>query len=152
MEIRGSLHPEFVETPSAKEAVLFSNTPSFLLDRLRKDSASSYIDQKMNKEEIASLLEERSKTPPASPVDLLWIYVLLAALSLKSDLLDFKDKLANIDLTHVQWGDEIRRAILQGLTPSTFLGVEYEAVGKKSPVSVSTDIVKGEVIPEGTRR
>ena len=73
MEIRGSLQPEFVETPSAKEAVLFANTASFLLNRLQKDSSASYVAGKLKTAEIIEMLKERSKMPPAGPLDLLWI-------------------------------------------------------------------------------
>ena len=152
MEIRRGLQSEFVETDSAKEAVLFSNTASFLLDRLRKDSAASYLAQKMDAAEIVDMLAERCKEPPTDPIDLLWVYVSLAALSLTDDLPKLTDKLNAIDLRHVQWGDEIRRAILQGLTPSNFVGVEYESLGKKSPTSVATSAATGIVAAEGPRR
>jgi hypothetical protein len=152
MEILGSLRSEFVETPSAKEAVLFSNTASFLLERLQKDSASTYISQRLKTEEIVSLLEERSKTPPANPIDLLWIYLLLAALSLKPDLPAFKDRLTSIDLRSVQWGDEIRRSVMEAPTPSTFVAVEFEPLGKKSATGVPNTSVTGIVIADGTRR
>jgi hypothetical protein len=152
MEIRGSLQPEFVETSSAKEAVLSSNTPSFLLNRLRKDSSTSYVSGKLKTEEIINLLKERCATPPASPLDLLWIYVLLAALSRKDDLNQFKESISSLDLSRIQWGDEIRRAAIEDRTATNFLDVRYSEVRKDGQADISTNVTKGTLLVSGTER
>jgi hypothetical protein len=148
VEIRGSLRAEFIETPSAKEAVLFSNTASFLLSRLQKDSSVSYVSHELRTEEILEYLEWLCKMSPANPLYLLWCYVFLAALSPKDDLRGFKDRLNAIDLSHVQWGDEIRRVISEERTSSNFLGVQYESGGKKNQGNVSTNTASG-VVAQG---
>jgi hypothetical protein len=150
MEIRESvLQADFVETPSAEEAVLFSNTASFLLHRLRQDSSAFYVAQKLRTAEIVDSLEAFCKTPPASPVDLLWCYVFLAALSLKIDLRTFKGRLNGIDLSRVQWGNEIRSAITEERTPSNYLDVQYEDIRNNRQAATSTYIADGIVFAGG---
>jgi hypothetical protein len=152
MEIRGSLQSEFVETPSAKEAVLFSNTASFLLDRLRKDSSAAYVAHKLKTDEIVELVKDRIKAPPASPLDLLWLYVLLAALSLKDDLQQFKDRINSNDLSQFQWGDEIRKYILEDKTTTNFLDTRYTEIRKNSQTGTANRVTTGRVlVPGGSR-
>jgi len=63
MEVRRLLQGQFVETEAAKETVLFSNTPSFLFERLRKDTSASYVAQELKAEEIIDLLREKCADP-----------------------------------------------------------------------------------------
>jgi hypothetical protein len=51
MEIPSDVTRQLVETSSVKEAVLFANTPSFLMQRLRRDSATSYLAQALTMRE-----------------------------------------------------------------------------------------------------
>jgi hypothetical protein len=152
MESRRSIPAEFVETPSAREAVLFANTPSFLLERLRGDTSAAYVADVLRAEEILDLLQERCKRPPANPLDLLWIYVFLAALSLKDDSPEFKDKLNALNLSHVQWGDEIRLAITREKTSTNFLDVHYEEIGNNSETGTPTNVTEGIVLVEGSHQ
>lgn len=151
MEIRRSLQTEFVETSSAKEAVLFSNTASFLLDRLRKDSSASYIAHELNTEDIIGMLKERCKTPPTNPLDLLWAYILLAALSLKDDLRKFMDSLNSIDLSQIQWGNEIRGAVVEDKPPTNILDIRYPEARGDSHIGTSTNVTSGIILNPGTR-
>jgi len=146
MEIRGSLRREFVETSSAKEAVLFSNTASFLLDRLRKDSSVSYVAHKLKTEEILDALKESSKNSPKDVLDLLWIYVFLVALSLKDDLEKFQDALNAIDLSQIQWGAEIRRAITENRTATNIFAIRYAEPAKTTETHTATNVAHGTVL------
>lgn len=128
MEIPQRLHAQFVETPSVKEVILFSNTPSFLVNRLRRDNAVSYLAETLNTtEETINFLDTLVK--PTNTTELLWAYVTLVSLFLRDDIGNFKDRIASIDLSHIQWGDEIRSDLLAEITPTSFQKVEYHGIG-----------------------
>lgn len=84
MEIHRSLRTEFIDTPTAKQAVLFANSPAYLLNRLRKDSSVSYVASILGTGEIIERLAAFCARPPKDPIDLVRIYVLLIALSRKT--------------------------------------------------------------------
>lgn len=149
MELQRSLRPEFIETPSARETVLYANTASFLFDRLRKDSSAAYVAHELTAKEIVAFL--RKKLAEAEgPMDLLWAYVLIAGLSLKSvdDIKSVRDELSQIDLSMVQWGDYLRSEILNKGPRTNVVEITYrndkdERAGR---TNVRTSIAEGRVV------
>lgn len=126
MEIRGSIHNKFIESDSAKETVLFANTPNYVLDRLRKDTATAYVADKLQTEEIVDALSRLGAMPIQEPLELVRAYVFLVAASLKPDLFGkFREKFESIGLANLPWGDEIRHAILAESIPSNVYNLFY---------------------------
>jgi hypothetical protein len=123
MEIPNNVDSKFVETPSVKEVLLFANTPSFLISRLRKDGATSYLVQVLSTEESIGLL--RKLEHPQDITELLWAYVLMASFFLRDDIIGFQSDINALDLSQIQWGTEIRRDLLSEITPTNFHKVEY---------------------------
>jgi hypothetical protein len=111
-----------IVTASAKEAVLVANTPSFLLDRLRKDTAVRFVLDKMKPSEIVTALQEGLASPPRDAVALVPLYVYLASLS-STDPSDREtwNKVRALDLSHLEWGEAIRNIILASAVPTTTL-------------------------------
>lgn len=117
-----SIGPRAIATPSAKEAVLVANTPSFLVDRLRKDIAVQYVLDSMTPPEIVQALREALGRPIADPTELVPRYVYLVALS----SVDPKDQviwnqIKSLDLSQLEWGEAIRRLIRAEAVPTTTL-------------------------------
>jgi hypothetical protein len=92
---------------AANEAVLVANTPSFLLDRLRKDAAVAYLAKSLQTSEILDALIRFSKIPPSSAREIVERYVYLVALEQK-DASEVWPKLDEIDLSCLEWGNQIR--------------------------------------------
>jgi hypothetical protein len=117
-----TIGPYGIATPTAQEAVLVANTPSFLLDRLRKDIAVQFVLDNMKPSEIVSALREGLANPPANAKALVPLYIYLVALS----SVDPQDKevwdgILSLDLSHLEWGETIRRLICAEAVPtSTF--------------------------------
>jgi hypothetical protein len=117
-----AIGPRAIATPSAKEAVLIANTPSFLLDRLRKDIAVQYVLDSMTPPEIVSALREALARPAKEAADLVPRYVYLTALS----TVDPQDQevwkqIVSLDLSQLEWGEAIRRLIRAEAVPTTTL-------------------------------
>jgi hypothetical protein len=125
MEIRGSLREEFIDTPSAKEAVLFANEPGFLVDRLQKDTSVSYVASALSTDEIIEALSGISHSQGKNAIDFVRAYIFLVSLSLKDDLDRFKDRINEIDLSKLQWGDQIRSKVLGSRVSSSLTEVKY---------------------------
>jgi hypothetical protein len=124
MEIPSDVTRQLVETSSVKEAVLFANTPSFLMQRLRRDSATSYLAQALTMRESIDVLLTVQR--PHDVTELLWAYVLLASLFLRDDISEFTEMIRNMDVSSIQWGDDIRTSLLAEMIPTSFNKVEYE--------------------------
>jgi hypothetical protein len=114
-----SIGPFSLSTASAKEAVLISNTPSFLLDRLRKDVAVQTVLDSMTSDQIVTSLKATLAGEPMSPGQLVPAYIFLAALS-GADPQDAKlwEEISSIDLSGLEWGDTIRSVILAEAVPT----------------------------------
>lgn len=109
--------------------------------RLRKDSSASYLAQVLSTDETLDLL--RSVSQPEDVIEVLWAYVCMASLFLRNDLRKFQDTLTSLDLSHIPWGNEIRRDIFAEMTPTTFTNVEYEEISKTENVGTATAIAQG---------
>jgi hypothetical protein len=106
-----------LDLTNANEVVLVANTPAFLLDRLRKDSSVAHIAQTVSTSAILGELSLLSAAPPQRVQDVVRRYVYLAALALK-DPGEIWPGLAEIDLSGVQWGDQLR-AMIEAQTVAT---------------------------------
>lgn len=139
MEARRNLEEKLIETPTAKEAVLYANTAAYLYERLKRDTSVSYISHDFSTEEILRWLEEKTRNAPNDPLELVRIYVFLTALSTKNDLNNFREKFEGLDLKHAEWGDQIRQMILSEMVPTTFSRILYQsthnAIGSNSTAS-----------------
>ncbi|MFZ0418624.1 MAG: hypothetical protein WAM04_11025 [Candidatus Sulfotelmatobacter sp.] len=131
MNATASIGPFSLATDSAKEAVLVANTPSFLLDRLRKDVAVQTVLDNMNSREIVVALRETLARPAKSPAELVPAYVYLVALS-SADPQDeaLWKQISSIDLSGLEWGDTIRAVISAEAVPTTAL--EFSVCDKLS--------------------
>jgi hypothetical protein len=93
-------------TQSAKDAVLYANTPSYLLEKLKRDAA---VQNLVHKNPPSELLDLLSRLAPASNVlEIARKYVLLVALA-TSSLPDKWDSLSALDLSDLEWGKLILR-------------------------------------------
>jgi hypothetical protein len=122
MSATASIGPFSLATDSAKEAVLVANTPSFLLDRLRKDVAVQTVLDNMSSAEIVTALREGLARPSRGPEELVTAYVYLAALSStdpKNEVL--WEEISSLDLSSLEWGNTIRALILAEAVPTTAL-------------------------------
>jgi hypothetical protein len=114
--------PSPIATPSAKEAVLVANTPSFLLDRLRKDTSVRFVLDNMNPSEIVAALRDGLASPLPDPVALVPLYVYLAALSgTDPNERELWNRIRELDLSHLEWGEAIRALILANAVPTITL-------------------------------
>jgi hypothetical protein len=99
-----------LDLSNANEIVLVANTPSYLLDRLRKDASVGHIAQTLSTPTILDALRTWSATNPQSVQDVVQRYVYLAALAMK-DPSEIWPGLAEINLQRLEWGDQIREII-----------------------------------------
>lgn len=113
METRTSLQEELVETPVAKEAVLFANSPFYLLDRLRKDTSADYVAKTVNTAEIIGAMQELIEMAPGDVHSLVKFYVFLVALALKPDINKFREQVRALKIGSIQWARDIVELILQ---------------------------------------
>jgi hypothetical protein len=122
MSATASIGPFSLATATAKEAVLVANTPSFLLDRLRKDVAVQTVLDNMGSADIVVALREILNRPPKNPAELVPAYVYLVALS-SADPQDEQlwKQISALDLSGLEWGDTIRTIIAAEAVPTTTL-------------------------------
>jgi hypothetical protein len=142
MEIPNGIEPKFVETSSVKQVMLYTNTPSFLLSRLRKDSATSYVANTLSAKDTIEALSRLKQ--PKNVDELLWVYVLLASFALRDQeqLETVRRELETIDLSMVEWGNDLRQAILSEATPTAFNTIRYGSGIEQSP-GISTSSATG---------
>ncbi len=112
--------PFALVTASAKEAVLIANTPSFLLNRLRKDIAVQTVMDNMGSTEILDALRDILAHHPEDPSTMVLAYVYLVALS-SADPQDVElwKQISAIDLSRLEWGNAIRTLISAEAVPTT---------------------------------
>jgi hypothetical protein len=105
LDLFGSL-----DLSNANEVVLVANTPSYLLDRLRKDASVAHLAQTLSTPAILDALRAWSATDPERVQDVVLRYVYLAALAMK-DPSEIWPGLGEIDLHRLEWGDRLREII-----------------------------------------
>jgi len=122
MSTPASIGPFSLATDSAKEAVLVANTPSFLLDRLRKDVAVQTVLDNLTSGQIVASLRDVLARHPKEPAELVPAYVYLVALS-SADPQDeaLWREISSIDLSGLEWGNTIRTLISAEAVPTTTL-------------------------------
>jgi hypothetical protein len=112
--------PRAIATASANEAVLVANTPSFLLDRLRKDIAVQYVLDSMTPDEIMRALREALTRPVNDITEIVPRYVYLVALSTTDPQNQgIWKQIEALDLSQLEWGEPIRRLIRAEAVPTT---------------------------------
>src|SRR5579864_3025370 len=117
-----AIGPRAIATASAKEAVLVANTPSFLVDRLRKDIAVQYVLDSMTPPQIVQALREALSRPITDPTELVPRYVYLVALStIDPQNQEIWDQIKSLDLSQLEWGEAIRRLMRVEAVPTTTL-------------------------------
>lgn len=128
---RSGIGPYAIASPTAQEAVLVANTPSFLLDRLRKDVAVQYVLDSMKPSEIVDALREGLANPPTEPLALVPLYVYLAALS-STDPREQNvwNDIRSLDLSRLEWGDTIRNLLLANAIPTTMVEFTLPSLSK----------------------
>jgi hypothetical protein len=92
---------------NANEAVLVANTPSFLLDRLRRDMSVDHVSRTLETSEIIEFLRNCETAAPTRVHDIVQRYVYLVALAMK-DPAEVWPILDEIDLSGLEWGEQIR--------------------------------------------
>jgi hypothetical protein len=121
-QTRAAIGPYGIATPSAKEAVLIANTPSFLLDRLRKDIAVQFVLDNMSAPEIVRALRSGLANPPADATALVPLYVYLVALSgFDPQDKEVWDQIRSLNLSGLEWGETIRGLICADAVPTTIM-------------------------------
>jgi hypothetical protein len=115
-----AIGPHGIASATAKETVLVANTPSFLLDRLRKDSAVQYVLDNMRLPEIVQSLRAGLANPPSDPTSLVALYIYLVALA-ATDPQDQQiwGQIKSLDLSRLEWGNVIRNLISVDAIPTT---------------------------------
>lgn len=139
METGRSLQEEFIITPQAKEAVLFANSASFLLDRLRRDGSVSYVAQSLETREILDRLKDMAGQAPKQPTDLVRAYVFLVALALKEDFNDVRDELLSIGMDQIEWAGQIRGLLLDQQIPTKIEEVRFSGLESNAPSTSTTN-------------
>lgn len=126
-----TIGPLGIATATAKEAVLVANSPSFLLDRLRKDISVRYVIDNMGLQDIIQTLQTGLANPPSDPGALVSLYIYLVALSATdpSDRDTWK-KIESLDLSRLEWGNVIRGLISADAIPTTTMEMDLPALIK----------------------
>jgi hypothetical protein len=110
-------------TDSAKEAVLFANTPSYLLERLRKDSAVQILQHGCAPGCLFEMLSESGPTKDA--LDVVRKYLLLVAIT-TSNWPDRWENLSKLDLSDLEWGDTLLELMRAESIPTQTINVVGE--------------------------
>lgn len=120
----GTIGPYSIATASAKEAVLVANTPSFLLDRLRKDISVQTLVSSVNSADILRALSESLAKPLTDVAQIVTAYIFLVALS-GSDPQDQElwRQISSLDLSSLEWGNAIRELMLAEAVPTNTLTI-----------------------------
>jgi hypothetical protein len=138
METRTQIQNALVETSGAREAVLFANTPSYILSRIRKDASAAYVAETLSAEQILEGLRNMLETPDADVHRLVRVYVYLVSLALKEDVSKFSSELRSLNLSGVQWARQIADSILSEQTPITTETVNIDSDNKPSVIKNTT--------------
>jgi len=82
-------------------------------------------------------------------MELVWIYVLMAGLSLKSadDIKRVRDDLNRLDFSHVEWADYLRTAILNKGPHTNVVEIRYPE--NKEEYQPSANVAVGRVVNSG---
>jgi hypothetical protein len=146
---------ETLDLRNANETVLVANTPSYLLDRLRKDNAVAQIAQTLPTAAILATLRESSARDPERVQDVVQRYVYLVAASMK-DPSEIWPELAEINLRKLEWGDQLRDLIRAEnvATSRIIIGTTMQDISRNSPSVQATTTRTNETVqrdPEHNR-
>jgi len=151
METRGSLETELLETPAAKEAVVFANTASYVLNRIRVDTSADYVAKSLTTPQIIEAIRDILTQSSGTVNELVKFYVLLTSLALRPDVSDFKELLISLSFGSIPWAREIITLILQEQVPTVVKNIVYESYGRvsNSARAISTNTTVGTVVTGG---
>ena len=109
-----------------------ANTPSFLLDRLRRDVSVQTVAANLNGWQVGSVLRGILMSPPRDVLGIVTAYVYLVAFSY-SDPQDagLWAEFGKLDLSSLEWGDIIRSLIVTESVPTNT--VDFSAGGDPCP-------------------
>jgi hypothetical protein len=111
---------EVVLTSSAQEAVLYANTASYLLEKLRRDSAVQMLQNDERPDDLLELLKEAG--PARDALDVVRKYLLLVAVA-TSDWSERWKALSEIDLSDLEWAEAILGLVRAENIPTTTFDV-----------------------------
>ena len=95
-------------TPTAKEAVLYANTPSYLLEKLRKDQGVRYLQAETDPHTLWEQLNQAKTVSNAEEV--VWKYLLVVAIA-TSNWHERWAALSRTNLEDLEWGKVLWRLV-----------------------------------------
>jgi hypothetical protein len=107
----------FPDLYQAEAIFAISNTPLFLMRKLRYDPAVLKIAREHSGVEILQSLHELSGRTPENEHDWVLPYVLLVALSLKDDLSPLREA-EKITIDYTDWYKYIARFLIESIIPT----------------------------------
>ena len=93
-------------TSSAKDALVFANTPSFFMNRLQNDPMVQYAMLSFSDAALYRSLAFQLQRGPRKPEDLIPVYVCLMALAIKAPQ-NIWAKVHALPLERLHWGREL---------------------------------------------
>jgi hypothetical protein len=114
-------------TSSAREAVVISNTPSFLLHRLLSDNAVQQASEENSPDDLLSYLERVCDNGPDSPESLTKAYVALVALAVSTPKFTIWKQALELSTDKIAWIQQIR-ALLDADRSASYISEEASAI------------------------
>lgn len=113
---------------NAEANYTISNTPMFLANKLRQDSAVIQLSTRHSSEDLyASILETVSKKP-TSTSERVFPFVLMAALSLKTDY-KLLSRLSDLNPDGYRWFGLVQKSLMSVKKPTTTSLIDYSGGG-----------------------
>jgi hypothetical protein len=115
--------PTWIETANAESSFVIANTPSFLLRRLREDKASYQLSQSMSDRDLLATFTAAISEKPETMRDQITPYLILVALSLKTDVKFLRDAktLAAGATTSYKWLDACAQILIEEFRPTSLV-------------------------------
>jgi hypothetical protein len=114
--------PNTINLDQAAATFAISNTPLFLLRRLRADAAVKEISTAWKPKDILKALKSAGKKKPQTLNDAVAPYVYLVALSFNDDVA-FLRKAASIAVPHHRWYSYIAQVLIDTYRPTSRLAI-----------------------------
>lgn len=120
-----------VLTETAKEAVLYANTPSYLLEKLRKDPAIQILRHANSPENLWGELKEAP--PVTSALDMVGKYLFVVAVA-TSEWPEKWAALSSLNLRDLEWGETLWKLIQAENVPTATV---HAVIDSKGPATFS---------------
>ncbi len=109
---------EHIQLPSAESAYFVSNTPLYLLRKLREDPVVAALATSATGEELLYALRKAAREEPSSIAERVRPFVLLVALAMKDDIRRLREA-TTVQLPSAnEWFDYIRRVLIETYRPT----------------------------------